>query len=254
VNQNGRRGQIGVGVVDSMLDFVLQLYRLAQCTPVAEFHDLALNLAKQVVPFGHAHNLMLTDDDDRHRISCYRSGGTDHFSARDCARANALLPHFVEALALNRSLAVRAPSDSTPPTSTRALIDASGVLLHSSREFLEILRMQWQDWEEPRIPDTLLSRLRSGPAHIAGGDVCITTHPVGEALLLTARRVSRLDRLSPREATVAREFGSGKTYKEIAKALQRSPATIRNMLQSAYRKLGIDNKAELVRLLHLERD
>jgi DNA-binding NarL/FixJ family response regulator len=50
--------------------------------------------------------------------------------------------------------------------------------------------------------------------------VSISAHSFGEALLLTARPTSPLERLSPRQLSIAREFGIGKSYKTIAKDRQ----------------------------------
>lgn len=55
--------------------------------------------------------------------------------------------------------------------------------------------------------------------------------------------------LSKREITVAEHYADGQTYKEIARDLGISPATIRNHLASIYRKFEINNKAQLVHRL-----
>jgi TolB-like protein/DNA-binding CsgD family transcriptional regulator len=55
--------------------------------------------------------------------------------------------------------------------------------------------------------------------------------------------------LSRREFAVAGHYAEGQTYKEIARDLGVSPATIRNHLASIYRKLGISNKAQLIHRL-----
>ena len=52
--------------------------------------------------------------------------------------------------------------------------------------------------------------------------------------------------LSRREFTIAEHYSQGQTYKEIARNLGVSPATVRNHIASIYRKLGINNKAQLV--------
>ncbi len=55
--------------------------------------------------------------------------------------------------------------------------------------------------------------------------------------------------LSKREMTVAEHYASGQSHKEIARELGVSPATIRNHIAAIYRKLGINNKAQLVHRL-----
>ena len=61
--------------------------------------------------------------------------------------------------------------------------------------------------------------------------------------------VGALERLSEREGAVARRYADGRTYKEIAEELFISPATVRNHLANIYRKLEINGKAELVRIV-----
>ena len=318
--------------MDTLLDFVLELYRVAQDTPVTEFQDLAFEMLKAKVAFrgatwsnahftpelqflsahlhneppamladfvsmnqkhrrlvawtgrhpgraaayyapaflsrpeeapmrayikryGHERNLMIADPTRTQWISCFRTEGDDHFTERDCSILTALMPHLVQALAINRSLCVgdRLVQGRSPQVSARALIDRNGVFLHCGKRFLELMREEWRDWSETRIPAALLSRLQgSEKAQVAEGRVEITAQSFDDATLLTAREVSCLDRLSPRELAVAREFGLGRSYKTIARDAQLAPATVRNMLQNAYRKLGIDNKAALARLFELE--
>ncbi len=53
------------------------------------------------------------------------------------------------------------------------------------------------------------------------------------------------DRLSPRELEVVRLVVSGRTNREIAKALSRSPKTVDTQLNSAMRKLGVSSRTAL---------
>lgn len=55
--------------------------------------------------------------------------------------------------------------------------------------------------------------------------------------------------LSSRESEVALLFGAGSSHKRIALQLGLAPATVRNHLSACYRKLGVDNRAALLRAL-----
>ena len=57
--------------------------------------------------------------------------------------------------------------------------------------------------------------------------------------------------LSQRERAIATRYADGRTYKQIADELFISPATVRNHLARIYRKLEINGKAELVRVVGL---
>jgi DNA-binding NarL/FixJ family response regulator len=62
------------------------------------------------------------------------------------------------------------------------------------------------------------------------------------------RRRAPLDSLTSRESDIARRFGLGMNYQEIAAELHISPATVRNHLSNVYGKLGVSNKIELAKL------
>ena len=51
--------------------------------------------------------------------------------------------------------------------------------------------------------------------------------------------------LSRRETTVAELYAAGKSYKQIARRLHVSPATVRNQIASVFRKLEVHSKAQL---------
>ncbi len=62
--------------------------------------------------------------------------------------------------------------------------------------------------------------------------------------------------LSEKEARIALRYAEGATYKVIAAELHLSPSTVRNHLANIYRKLGVNEKAGLIRALaeHSEED
>jgi DNA-binding CsgD family transcriptional regulator len=51
--------------------------------------------------------------------------------------------------------------------------------------------------------------------------------------------------LSNREREVANHYAQGQTYAEISVMLGLAPATVRNLISRAFRKLDVNNKAEL---------
>jgi DNA-binding CsgD family transcriptional regulator len=54
------------------------------------------------------------------------------------------------------------------------------------------------------------------------------------------------DQLSPRELEVVRLVAEGRTNREVAEALFRSPHTVSSQLSSAMRKLGVSSRRDLV--------
>jgi len=59
-------------------------------------------------------------------------------------------------------------------------------------------------------------------------------------------KFSPVVKLSPAEARVVAQLSRGLTNKEIARALGKSPATVKNQLVSVYRKLGIRSRIRLM--------
>lgn len=55
--------------------------------------------------------------------------------------------------------------------------------------------------------------------------------------------------LSARKMEIARLYAGGQTYKEIAHELFIAPTTVRNHVAAIYRKLGLRNKVDLIRLI-----
>jgi DNA-binding NarL/FixJ family response regulator len=54
--------------------------------------------------------------------------------------------------------------------------------------------------------------------------------------------------LSGRQREILQLLGQGKTYKQIAKALDRSDSTVRSHIYGSYRKLGVNDRAQAVLL------
>ena len=84
------------------------------------------------------------------------------------------------------------------------------------------------------------------------GDARITARAWGDWQVLQARPREEApagERLSAREAEVARRYAAGASYKEIARAQGVAPDTVRTQLQHVYRKLGVHTKIALARAL-----
>jgi len=60
-----------------------------------------------------------------------------------------------------------------------------------------------------------------------------------------------MSRLSPRERDVITLIAQGRSRKDCARLLELSPNTVADYTKSAYRKLGVGNRAEAARLLKL---
>ena len=184
-------------------------------------------------------------------LSLYKARGQAQFDERDMRAAALITPHLSQAFALNRAVHLE---DSTSPRRVpggeRAVMRADGALLHCGARLAEMIRADYPAWDGVTLPEKLVNEVRrGGVVHFPGCGACVHVSQLGNTLLLTLREITLAGRLSPRELTVAQLFGSGASYKEIARRVALAPATVRNVVQNAYRKLGINNKAQLARLM-----
>ena len=127
-----------------------------------------------------------------------------------------------------------------------ALARLDGQLLYAGPEFCEVIQAKWPQWDGLTLPGVLVDRFSRLPCTIRlpGGSIELLAH--GDQVQLSAlRRGDPAQKLSPREQRVAYLFASGLSYKEIARQLSLSPATVRTYLRNAYLHLGVSNKVQL---------
>jgi DNA-binding CsgD family transcriptional regulator len=192
------------------------------------------------------------DDGFTNYLSTYRSDPDAEFSAHDRSLALTILPHLLEALAVNRMVnhehLVEAGSR------RRYLLgvaDARGVVHHADPGFYDLLAREWSRIPANRLPAELVDLLARGERFI-GRQVVAAARVLGELIFLKARAAGPADQLPPRELQVAKAVARGRTYREIAGELGISAATVRNHIQSIHEKLGVRNTAELIAKITLD--
>jgi DNA-binding CsgD family transcriptional regulator len=136
----------------------------------------------------------------------------------------------------------------------RAIANLSGELQTRDGDFPTILRKEWPDWSPPVVAPDLLEALRRSPERrFVGRRISVSATLAHGMLFLVAKENGAVERLSPAQLEVATLVASGLSYKEAARRLSVSPATVRNHLHESYVKLGVRNKAGLAQRLS-ERD
>lgn len=165
------------------------------------------------------------------------------FADADRELKELLMPHLSGALRLNRESQLIA---ATSPTEGVALVNRAGWILASRPPFASLARDEWGT-AGPRVPTSILPE--SGSTRWRGRAIQVQIQKIQQCYLLRATPCSPLERMTPREQEVARAFGLGMSYREVASELGIAPATVRNHLASIYDKLGINTKSDLVRLL-----
>lgn len=182
-------------------------------------------------------------------IALWRAVKANAYSPKDAHAANMLLPHVLQAKRINRRLNVF-PSSETDGSST-ALATPGGCLHFVDPEAIRLIQLEWKEWTPPLLPSPLIDSLRQNSEMIfVGVAIYVKASMQGNmiCLTITEKRKQQMP-LSMAEYRAARLAAEGLTYKEIARQLDISPATIRNQLHSAYRKLGVSNKTALRNVL-----
>ena len=185
-------------------------------------------------------------------LSLHRAQSDAPFDARDCERLQVLMPHLSESRAVHRALCLRHASSEPGilPGPHRALTLCDGTVLHCGAQLGEAIGAHWPEWNGLRLPAGLLVRAqREEPAALAGRGERIQARRFTDALVLSLCCTPPQERLTRREYEVARRFAAGEDYPAVARRCGLAPATVRNLLRLAYRKLGINNRAQLVRLM-----
>jgi DNA-binding CsgD family transcriptional regulator len=204
--------------------------------------------------FGHLNNMTITtvsqSEPAGQWLSLYRSGKHDYFGQDDKRILEQMMPHLVEALEINRMLAGVGNAGFGLKEGVRAVARMDGTLYHCGVQFAAQLSDIWPAWKGGRLPAQFMSALQSGRDTIfTEHAIAVSATSLGNLLLLKIRKISPLNRLSPREIVVAKLYVQGQTYKEIGISMEISPVTVRNFLARIYTKLAIGNKLELAAML-----
>lgn len=176
-------------------------------------------------------------------LTLWRHDSKRPFTETERQTKELLMPHIAEA---HREARLREVLGEASERNPRwAVVDKRGFLREASPRFVHCLREHWPDWQGSRLPQALLECVRlATPFNTARLRLKIT--PKGEFRYMQVLALSVMDSLSSREMDIVTRYAKGETYAEIAAALALSPATVRNHIANCYRKLAVNNKAELV--------
>lgn len=98
----------------------------------------------------------------------------------------------------------------------------------------------------PELPDFLATLQPSATGYVLR---LTDGQALGRASELSSQALAALQKLTPSEQRVARMVVEGLRNDQIAERLCRSPRTVEFQLHSVFRKLGVDNRVRLSRLL-----
>jgi DNA-binding CsgD family transcriptional regulator len=164
------------------------------------------------------------------------------------------MPHVYMAWRHNlmRNQERRGDDAAAPEALASVFVDLGLGVLDAHAGFTALMNRVWPAWTPPALPRTLADALREIPdgSRTVFGELAFSLRPAGGLRLLSIWAVSALDGLTPRESQVAAAFASGQSYKEVARSLSISPATVRHYLREIYTKLELTDKVELANLIN----
>ena len=214
---------------------------------------------------GNGMSTVHVDHDSPHAqlFGMWRADQDNHFLKQESWIAEQVIPHLLEALKVNRALAVHRTVNDTDQ-STVAIASPNGALHFCGAGFRKLLHMEWSQWEGAILPGPLMDGLtRAGPDGFCTASIRVTAKCAGEVLFLKASRVSALapcpticpellqnvHGLTPAEARVAIILTEGCSAQEVADRLDVSFHTVRTQIREIYAKLGVDSRARFVKLM-----
>jgi len=185
-------------------------------------------------------------------VSLFRSEPQRRCTEPEIEFLDALAPHLMQSLAINRLVHLdRLVGDTVRESWAVAIADPRGVVYHADQRFKDLMAQEWPLQQAGRIHDVLLEQLQSAEPRIVGASVVVQCTLEQGLFFLKARPRHAVDSLSPREFVVAELLAAGMTQKQIAARVCRSPETIRSQVKAIFTKMNINNVTLLPPLLAL---
>ncbi len=179
-------------------------------------------------------------------VTLYRADPQRPFSEPERRFKQALTPHLVAALNRTQIDPWTRPASSERRFPGTAIADEGGRLRYANENFGAMLQLEWPDWRGPLLPEAVRELLCAGnEARFAGSRIAaqITLRQHMPLIQLRSKRLA--DQLTGQQMKVANYAVDGLNFKEIARRMDLSPATVRTYLTNIYRKLGVKNKVQL---------
>lgn len=187
-------------------------------------------------------------------LSAYRAGQSARIWSQEDRE---FLQCAVDNISAVARLAVGNGQQAAGGKSTSAYLSRQGAMIVGLANMRDRFGDMWPCSDGDSVPDWLTEYVQDPGEHVlADRELIVRCERVGDPKgfgwrKLSIRPLQKFDLLSPRERDVARALANGQSHKTAAKLLGIAPATVRNQTQSIYRKLGVDNRADLARhVLH----
>lgn len=210
-------------------------------------------------PGGVEHAMMIVEHNpitDLAEIIClFRSDAAAPFHQDETALLEHLAPHMVAAwrqaqLAHHYRAAVAGGGAGLSGHENYAITDQQGLVHAAGEDFCLALREASPGWRGPLFPPELHDLVTGNSSALFIGEYEFTARRANDRRLFAVSRQVGAFGLTPAETRVVRLYAEGLSQRDISLRQGVSPATVRNQLASAYQKLGVHSKLELLRALN----
>lgn len=210
---------------------------LAYCRKYDTAHSLAFVSSKTFGPMLPA-------------LGLWRGHRRNAYTRQQARNATVLIPHLLQAREINRRLQQGGAAPAAAQAAT-ALANRDGQLYFADSAVVALLQREWKQWTPPLLPRAMVEALRRSAQQVFVGKAIRVQAQERSGLLHLAIDLRHEDSgvLTAAEHRTALLAAQGLQYKEIARELGIAPATVRNQLHAAYRKLGVANKTALAAAL-----
>ncbi|AWM91607.1 helix-turn-helix transcriptional regulator [Pseudomonas sp. 31-12] len=176
-------------------------------------------------------------------VCLYRGMDAPAFSDSEAALFSAFCDHLLQLWRFQVQDMIRV--DTGNGASDFGVARMDGSLLYVGASLCAAIQRELPGWSGSMLPAEVIGQLQKAPCVMRLGRCALTLSPNAEHVILSLEAQSRAAVLPPRERTAAMLFAAGHSYKEIAKILTLSPATVRTYLRNCYLQLGVKSKVEL---------
>ena len=180
-------------------------------------------------------------------LTLYRASKSAHYSSADVEWLNMFAPHLKQALTLNQALHLPKPEVSRRGGELRratGIVDIKGHVYGHDENFMQLVSKAYG--EDMRLPLDLTAQLSRDKKVFIWQHLVVQCHAEHGLIIVKLREKTLVDALTLCEKEIAVLVAQGRTYKQVAIELGKSPSTVRNQIQTLYNKLQVNNVAELV--------
>ncbi|ORE88717.1 response regulator [Oceanococcus atlanticus] len=183
-------------------------------------------------------------------LSIYRFDRERDFTEQEKAIQGQVLYHLIASASHAFFLTISRPKSGVR-REWNAVCDRTGVFHEVELKFMDLLEQAFPNWSGQRLPFDMPPVDFSGEI---GGGLCLRVEPLGDVFLLHLRESGPLDELTQRERDVVLQVCEGLSAKAIGRNLDLAPSTVSTHLYRAYRKLGVESRTNLAKLVKSLRD